>query len=70
MPKPYPMGVEVTKAGKCPMGHTLPMACMWCSYGHLTECHYPMECMEALCSHCLVAEEEKPFPWVDRGELY
>lgn len=28
-----------------------PMAQMFCMYGHMTECHYPMACDEAKCSH-------------------
>ncbi len=24
---------------------------MFCQFGHLTECHYPMNCREAECSH-------------------
>jgi len=27
------------------------MAAMFCPYGHMTECHYPMTCTEAECSH-------------------
>lgn len=27
------------------------MAAMFCPTGHLTECHYPMKCREAQCSH-------------------
>jgi len=32
-------------------GRVEPMACMPCSFGHMTECHYPLECAEANCSH-------------------
>lgn len=28
-----------------------PMAAMFCPYGHLTECHYPLTCAEAMCAH-------------------
>lgn len=28
-----------------------PMACMLCQFGHMTECHYPLDCEEAQCSH-------------------
>ena len=28
-----------------------PMAPMFCPYGHMLECHYPMTCSEAECSH-------------------
>jgi len=27
------------------------MAAMFCPFGHLRECHYPMNCREARCSH-------------------
>lgn len=27
------------------------MAAMGCPFGHLAECHYPMNCCEARCSH-------------------
>lgn len=49
--KHYPMGADLTMSGDCPMGAWLPMACMFCPYGHMTECHYPMTCEEAMCSH-------------------
>lgn len=29
----------------------LTAAPMFCPYGHLTECHYPLSCEEAQCSH-------------------
>jgi len=28
-----------------------PMAAFMCMTGHLTECHYPLSCREARCSH-------------------
>ncbi len=28
-----------------------PMMQMLCSFGHMTECHYPDDCEEAQCSH-------------------
>lgn len=30
-----------------------PIFCMTCPYGHMTECHYPLTCEEAHCSHYL-----------------
>ena len=45
------LGVVKTSTGQCPMGGTGPMACMFCQYGHMTECHYPQTCEEANCSH-------------------
>jgi hypothetical protein len=31
--------------------HPNPMRAFICMTGHMTECHYPMDCMEAKCSH-------------------
>lgn len=31
-----------------------PMNCMLCIYGHITECHYPETCEEALCNHFII----------------
>jgi hypothetical protein len=45
------MGATKTLTGKCPLGKTSPMACMFCQCGHMTECHYPHTCEEAECSH-------------------
>jgi len=38
---------------ECPIekGRVQPMQCMFCSYGHMVECHYPLSCDEAQCSH-------------------
>lgn len=44
-------GIELIQEGKCPIGGMTPMACMFCSYGHMTECHHPETCEEAECSH-------------------
>lgn len=56
------MGVTKSMRGECPLGGANPMACMFCSYGHMTECHYPSTCEEARCSHYLaeLATEESP----------
>jgi len=47
------MGVVKTMTGHCPLGGTGPTACMFCQYGHMTECHHPLTCEEAHCSHYL-----------------
>lgn len=47
------MGATKTLTGTCPLGGTNPMACMFCQYGHMTDCHYPLTCDEAECSHYL-----------------
>ena len=36
---------------RCPLDKVSVMACWFCPYGHATECHYPLECDEAECSH-------------------
>ncbi|MFW9973016.1 MAG: hypothetical protein ACFFDF_22715 [Candidatus Odinarchaeota archaeon] len=39
---------------ECPMEDNecvAPMKCMFCPYGHMTECHFPLTCDEAECSH-------------------
>jgi len=45
------MGATKIATGSCPLGGANPMACMFCAYGHMTECHYPLTCEEAKCSH-------------------
>ena len=46
------LGAIKTSSGQCPMGGTSPMACMFCQFGHMTDCHYPLTCEQANCSHC------------------
>jgi hypothetical protein len=36
-----------------------PMACMFCPYGHMTECHFPYYCEDANCSHYRQACEDE-----------
>ena len=45
------LGAVKTSYGQCPLGHASPMACMFCLYGHMTDCHHPLTCEEANCSH-------------------
>ncbi len=52
------LGAVKTSTGQCPMGGTSPMACMFCHYGHMTDCHYPLTCEEADCSHYQVEARE------------
>ena len=35
------------------------MAAMFCPFGHMLECHYPMFCEEAQCAHFLREQEDK-----------
>lgn len=44
-------GITKIANGECPLGRINPMACTFCPYGHMTECHYPLTCEEAKCSH-------------------
>ena len=45
------LGVVKTSTGQCPLGHASSMACMFCRFGHMTNCHYPLTCEQADCSH-------------------
>lgn len=45
------MGSVKTLTGTCPRGGMSPTACMFCPYGHMTDCHWPLTCEEAECSH-------------------
>ena len=65
----FPTGIGRITRGECPIGAFSPMGCMLCEYGHMLECHHPMNCEEAKCSHYRSAmeaeaemypEEEKP----------
>lgn len=47
----FPTGVGRIVRGECPCGAFTPMACMFCPYGHMLECHYPYTCEEVECSH-------------------
>jgi len=31
--------------------------CMWCSFGHMTECHHPYTCNSEYCNHYNYQEE-------------
>lgn len=44
-------GITKIANGECPTGALSPMACNFCPYGHMLECHYPQTCEEAECSH-------------------
>lgn len=39
---------------KCPANNNepvLPIKCMFCPTGHMTECHYPETCSDGSCNH-------------------
>lgn len=44
-------GILRIKEGTCPLNATNPIACMFCQFGHMLECHYPENCEESQCSH-------------------
>lgn len=52
----YPMGINLVEQDKCPKGARNPMACFYCTQGHMLECHYPLDCSEAECSHLVSYE--------------
>ena len=56
------LGVVKTSTGLCPLGSSSPMACMFCQFGHMTECHYPATCEEAHCSHYQAQMEAEGYP--------
>ena len=47
----FPTGTGKIERGKCEVGAHSPMACTFCLYGHMLECHYPHTCEEAQCNH-------------------
>ena len=47
----YEPGFIKIKEGYCPLNAKSPMACTFCMVGHMLECHHPMTCEEAKCSH-------------------
>ena len=53
------MGAIRASTGNCPKGATGPMACMFCHEGHMAECHYPLTCAEAGCSHYQASFQEE-----------
>jgi hypothetical protein len=59
MTEEYEPGIEKIKAGTCPLGRGSPFGCMLCPYGHMLECHYPLECDEAECSHYQAEMEQE-----------
>lgn len=50
-----------------------PLEAMACPWGHMTECHYPMDCEEAQCSHFLQSADPDFYPEIffadDEDEL-
>jgi len=52
------MGITKIIRGDCPRGALSPIACTFCTFGHMTECHYPYTCKESECSHYLTCDLE------------
>lgn len=44
-------GIELFQSGKCPDPNPPMTGCMFCPFGHLTECHYPYTCDNDYCHH-------------------
>lgn len=56
----YEPGLVKIKTGTCPINAKSPMACALCMVGHLLECHAPMTCSQAKCSHMSKGDEFQP----------
>jgi len=56
----YEPGLVKIKTGTCPMNAKSPMSCMVCQKGHILECHWPMDCVTAMCSHMSKYDEFQP----------
>jgi len=54
----YEPGFIKIKEGYCPINATSPMACTFCHFGHALECHHPMTCSQAQCSHLQKYDED------------
>lgn len=59
------VGMQLVKENKCPLGCKNPMGCMFCDYGHMTECHYPHKCDSEHCHHYDNYSDDSD---VDQGE--
>ncbi len=47
----YVPGVLKVRFGRCDLKALNELACMFCQFGHMLECHYPDDCIKAKCSH-------------------
>lgn len=54
----FESGIQKIEEGRCPVKAVNPIACMFCPYGHMLECHWPMTCADAECGHYLAEAEE------------
>ena len=44
-------GIGRVDRGECPVLAKSPIACTFCVFGHMLDCHYPQTCEEANCGH-------------------
>jgi hypothetical protein len=63
----FPTGIGRIERGECEAGGLNPMACMFCPYGHMLECHWPYTCEEAECSHYQQEVEAENYAWGEEG---
>jgi hypothetical protein len=54
----FPTGIGRIDRDECPQLSYSPVACTFCLYGHMLECHYPKSCKQAQCSHLAPDEDE------------
>jgi len=56
----FPTGIGRIERGECPCGAASSVACTFCPYGNMLECHHPYTYEEVECSHYEqeIADEE------------
>lgn len=54
----YEPGIVKIKTGTCQIGAKSPIACQFCNFGHMLECHFPHDCATAECQHLSKYEDE------------
>ncbi len=54
----YEPGIARIAAGECPLNAQSAMSCQFCPVGHMLECHAPMTCSQAKCSHLAKYDED------------
>lgn len=61
----FPTGIGRIERGECEGGGLNPMACTFCPYGHMLECHFPYTCEGAECSHYRQEVEVENYGWAE-----
>ena len=46
-----------------------PMGMMFCTFGHMTECHFPLQCHDAACGHLPSYDAYPPLELEALGDL-